>query len=586
MASSIQFMRGLQAKVNAANIKDGQPALVRRSGKTPLLFVGNGSGVGKAVQLAPDIDMYGNLGVTSGEAFYIRRNTENANNWSQIYFDKLDDAQYAGVLYPYHSANVDLGKQSNRFRNSYLRTIETKQINAEDTTSIIGQAASPFMSSYVLRQVTPIIESVYNPDDGSQTGNTELQLRSYPSEANATTTSKVGSAAFVLRSSKWVDDANQYSYAKVLLEPDASSPNNAVIRPDVDGRGFLGTSTYQWNSIYSKYVNAQFGITTAGNIHAGSATINGTGTLTVNGAIRSNRPSDSNSRIFNIFSDATAPAADTTAYGTATQLVTYYKNGANAEPTPHYLRFQASSDTSATLTFSRGNTGDTVGIGSSALPFDWLYAKNVYSTGTAYLQNGATVAGTIAPSSVGGAMLGTSTNRFGDCYFGNITVGSVTPLNGTGYSLGTSALPFNAAYINTVTIKTALNPDASGGATLGSSTLPWGTAYLGTTYAYTLYPRTAGGYNLGSTSTRWSYLYSNYVNVATGIVPDSAAGAYIGQSSNYMGTSYFSSLYLCKSTSQRFRVPIIQYGSSAPGASSGGFVGTPTAGDVFIQYES
>ena len=67
MASSIQFMRGLQAKVNAANIKDGQPALVRRSGKTPLLFVGNGSGVGKAVQLAPDIDMYGNLGVTSPE---------------------------------------------------------------------------------------------------------------------------------------------------------------------------------------------------------------------------------------------------------------------------------------------------------------------------------------------------------------------------------------------------------------------------------------------------------------------------------------------------------------------------------------
>lgn len=78
MASSIQFMRGLQAKVNAANIKDGQPALVRRSGKTPLLFVGNGSGVGKAVQLAPDADMYKDTGVTTDSNFRIRRNTDNA----------------------------------------------------------------------------------------------------------------------------------------------------------------------------------------------------------------------------------------------------------------------------------------------------------------------------------------------------------------------------------------------------------------------------------------------------------------------------------------------------------------------------
>ena len=609
MASSIQFMRGLQAKVNAANIKDGQPALVRRSGKTPLLFVGNGSGVGKAVQLAPDADMYKDTGVTTDSNFRIRRNTDNADNWSQLNFDKLDDSQYAGVFFPYHSVNVDLGKASNRFRNTYTRTIDTKQINAEDTASIIGQATSPFMSSYVLRQITPIIESVYNPDDGSQTGNTELQLRSYPGAANATTASKVGTAAFVLRSSKWVSDANQYSYAKVLLEPDASSPNNAVIRPDVDGRGFLGTSAYQWNSVYSKYVNAQSGITTAGALNAQSSTINGT--LTVTGALRTARSADSNDRIFNIFADASAAAADTTAYGTATQLVTYYKNGANAEPTPHYLRFQASSDTSATLTFSRENTGDTVGIGSSALPFDWLYAKNVYSTGTAYLQNGATVAGTIAPSSVGGAMLGTSTNRFGDCYFGNITVGSITPINGTSYSLGTSSAPFNLAYINTATIKTALNPDASGGATLGSSTLPWGTAYLGSTYTYTIMPRSDSSYSLGSSSIRWSTIYGDTVNVATGIVPDantgayigtstnrfttsyfstlnvsmglmpdSAGGAYVGTSTSYMSTGYFTNLYNRGSYNSNYRIPVIRYGSGEPPTSG------MSTGDVYIRYES
>lgn len=345
------------------------------------------------------------------------------------------------------------------------------------------------------------------------------------------------------------------------------------------------------------------------NINAGSATIRGTST--VNGAIRSNRPADSNSRIFNIFADVSAAAADTTAYGTATQLVTYYKNGANAEPTPHYLRFQAASDTTATLTFSRANAGDTVGIGSNALPFDWLYAKNVYSTGTAYLQNGATVAGTIAPSSVGGAMLGTSTNRFGDCYFGNITVGSITPINGTSYSLGTSSAPFNSAYVNTVTIKTALNPDASGGATLGSSTLPWGTAYLGSTYTYTIMPRSDSSYSLGSSSIRWSTIYGDTVNVATGIVPDtntgayigtstnrfttsyfstlnvstgltpdSAGGAYVGTSTSYMSTGYFTNLYNRGSYGSNYRIPVIRYGSGEPPTSG------MSTGDVYIRYES
>lgn len=538
MASSIQFMRGLQTKVNAANIKDGQPALVRRSGKTPLLFVGNGSGVGKAVQLAPDADMYKDTGVITDSNFCIRRNTDNAANWSQLNFDKLDDVQYGGVLFPYHSANIDLGKESNRFRNTYTRTLETKQINAEDTTSIIGQAASPFNYGYF------------------------------------------------------------------------NNVSATAVQPRQDNTGTIGTAEARFASGYFYKINAQSEITTAGTLTAGSSTVNGT--LTVTGALRSGRSADTNSRIFNIFSDAAAPAADTTAYGTATQLVTYYKNGANAEPTPHYLRFQASSNTSATLTFSRGNTGDTVGIGSSALPFDWLYAKNVYSTGTAYLQNGATVAGTIAPSSVGGAMLGTSTNRFGDCYFGNITVGSITPINGTSYSLGTSALPFNAAYINTATIKTALNPDASGGATLGSSTLPWGTAYLGSTYTYTIMPRSDSSYSLGSSSIRWSTIYGDTINVATGIVPDantgayigtsskrfatsyfstlnvstglepdSAGGAYVGTSSKYMSTSYFSNLYIRGSTAGNRRVPVIQYGSDTP---ANDFIGTPTNGDVYIQY--
>ena len=564
MASSIQFMRGLQAKVNAANIKDGQPALVRRSGKTPLLFVGNGSGVGKAVQLAPDIDMYGNLGVTSGEAFYIRRNTENANNWSQIYFDKLDDAQYAGVLYPYHSANVDLGKQSNRFRNSYLRTIETKQINAEDTTSIIGQAASPFMSSYVLRQITPIIESVYNPDDGSQTGNTELQLRSYPGAANATTASKVGSAAFVLRSSKWVDDANQYSYAKVLLEPDASSPSNAVIRPDVDGRGFLGTSTYQWNSVYSKYINAYNAIIFSGVLPASDGSVS-------------------------IGSDALR-------FGTGYFMAI----DANGQSTMEGITTGASGIVPAATANSN--------IGSSDKRYTTGYFVSMNLT------SGATIDGTIAPSYTGGATLGTSTNRFGNCYFGNTTVGSVTPINGTSYSLGTSALPFNTAYINTATIKTALNPDVPGGATLGSSILPWGTAYLGSTYTYTIMPRSDSSYSLGSSSVRWSTIYGDTVNVAmgivpnentgayigtstnrfatsyfstlnvsTGLVPDAANGAYVGTSSKYMSTSYFTNLYIRGSTSGNRRVPVIQYGSDTP---ANDFVGTPSAGDIYVRYES
>lgn len=67
MATSIQFMRGLKAKVDAANIKDGQPALVRRGTASPLLYVGSGSGVGKAVQLAPDVDIYGNTSMVPPE---------------------------------------------------------------------------------------------------------------------------------------------------------------------------------------------------------------------------------------------------------------------------------------------------------------------------------------------------------------------------------------------------------------------------------------------------------------------------------------------------------------------------------------
>ena len=180
------------------------------------------------------------------------------------------------------------------------------------------------------------------------------------------------------------------------------------------------------------------------------------------------------------------------------------------------------------------------------MPFDWLYAKNVYSTGAAYLQDGATVAGTIAPSSVGGAMLGTSTNRFGDCYFGNITVGSITPINGTSYSLGTSALPFNAAYINTATIKTALNPDASEGATLGSSTLPWGRAYVGTIYSLGILPRVSGSYSIGNPST---YFYAAHI-----------ATPYVRSGSSW------------------YAVPAIMSDDTAPSSSTG------ENGDIFIQY--
>ena len=190
----------------------------------------------------------------------------------------------------------------------------------------------------------------------------------------------------------------------------------------------------------------------------------------------------------------------------------------------------------------------------------------------------------------------------------------MTPINGTSYSLGTSALPFNTAYINTATIKTALNPDVPGGATLGSSILPWGTAYLGSTYTYTIMPRSDSSYSLGSSSVRWSTIYGDTVNVAmgivpnentgayigtstnrfatsyfstlnvsTGLVPDAANGAYVGTSSKYMSTSYFTNLYIRGSTSGNRRVPVIQYGSDTP---ANDFVGTPSAGDIYVRYES
>lgn len=66
---AIRFLRGLQTKIDAASILDGQPAVVRRENKSPLLYIGIDGQAGTAKQIAPDVDVYGNTGITSTSPF-------------------------------------------------------------------------------------------------------------------------------------------------------------------------------------------------------------------------------------------------------------------------------------------------------------------------------------------------------------------------------------------------------------------------------------------------------------------------------------------------------------------------------------
>ena len=115
---AIRFLRGLQTKIDAASILDGQPAVVRRENKSPLLYIGIDGRAGTAKQIAPDVDVYGNTGITSTSPFSFNMGTAQFKSGSDTSLN-IDSVNH--VVTPGDTTRMwSLGTAENSFANIYI----------------------------------------------------------------------------------------------------------------------------------------------------------------------------------------------------------------------------------------------------------------------------------------------------------------------------------------------------------------------------------------------------------------------------------------------------------------------------------
>lgn len=258
------------------------------------------------------------------------------------------------------------------------------------------------------------------------------------------------------------------------LDVNGVSIASGDIVPKTADTGEIGYGSQRWKDIYTNNINAHHIIANADilpDTSRGAAI--GSSTFPFNTislySIAGYYTKDDATPFLNIFAYPSEADSDTNAYGTAVQLVTYYKPSGAAK-IPHYLRFAASSATNCALTYSKnGQTGDTISIGSSSAPFDNIYGLNIISTGT------------VRPQTSGGATLGTSTYKFGNAYVGAINCTSITPTGSATYNCGTSSNRWNWVYTSNIETNN-IDPLTSNGGAIGGSSAPFGNAWFTNIY--------------------------------------------------------------------------------------------------------
>lgn len=212
------------------------------------------------------------------------------------------------------------------------------------------------------------------------------------------------------------------------------------IVPKTADTGEIGYGSQRWKDIYTNNMNAHHIIANADILpdnNRGAAI--GSSTLPFNTvslySIAGYYTKDDATPFLNIFAHPSEADSDTNAYGTAVQLVTYYKPSGAAK-IPHYLRFAASSATNCALTYSKnGQTGDTISIGTSSAPFDNIYGLNIISTSM------------VRPNVSSGASLGSASYLWSSLYVSTINLNSsLVPIVANGASVGNSSKYMNLGY--------------------------------------------------------------------------------------------------------------------------------------------
>lgn len=198
------------------------------------------------------------------------------------------------------------------------------------------------------------------------------------------------------------------------LDVNGVSIASGDIVPKTADTGEIGYGSHRWKDIYTNNINAHH--------------------IIVNTIARYYTKSDA-TPFLNIFAHPSEDDSDTNAYGTAVQLVTYYKPSGAAK-IPHYLRFAASSATNCALTYSKnGQTGDTISIGTSAAPFDNIFGTNIIASSI------------VRPSTSSGASLGSTSYLWNNLYVSTINLNSsLVPIVANGASVGNSSKYMNLGY--------------------------------------------------------------------------------------------------------------------------------------------
>ena len=350
------------------------------------------------ISFVPSANSYGSLGTSD-------------LNWGSVFSTGFvgNTFKVTNYIHPPTNNTAYVGTSDYRFKGGYFGSLDVsdKIIPTTDNTQQIGTSARNWSIIHTTK-----IQS--NRTASGNDGNSTIYLCGYAADVTSSSDAKrKGQVNITLKDTYWDSTNNEAATAFGRCYFQLNGSNQFSFIPESDGYGKIGYGDKRWleghfNTVNSHHFIANSDIlpdTDKGAV-IGSKDLNFS-SLYVK-SIGSSRPKTKDQYIFNIFSNASEPKEDTTAYGTGVQLVTQYKP-AGEDAVPHYLRFQASSTTTSALTFSRnGKEGHTISIGTSALPFDYMFSNQFVVTSNVY------------PKTSGTGSLGTSALPFATTYAKNM----------------------------------------------------------------------------------------------------------------------------------------------------------------------
>ena len=267
---AIRFLRGLQTKIDAASILDGQPAVVRRENKSPLLYIGIDGQAGTAKQIAPDVDVYGNTGITSTSPFSFNMGMAQFKSGTDTSLN-IDSVNH--VVTPGDTTRMwSLGTAENSFANIYVMGMMTP-----GNTNGIGNVGTDYKglsrihsNAYYLEQgdsggATYIYGRVKNvavteeadnddialaywlPSDNGEKGTWILGNRNIAVNTNINGQNIYMQSNEDIRFKVYRQDSSTSQSAEVALSYSGASSFSSLGDNDI----YLGYTNHRWRAVYA-----------------------------------------------------------------------------------------------------------------------------------------------------------------------------------------------------------------------------------------------------------------------------------------------------------------------------------------------